>query len=105
MSRQLSCRGMYKIVTWLDDYFLFKSSLYYNKIWMVSSESIHENCSLITRGLPLGQAEATRSATEFRVEIDDFLVALFHISVNIYFLPYLNTWDGTGSQNTFPWKN
>ena len=104
MSRQLSCRDMYKIGTWLDHYFLFKSSLYFNKIWMMSSESIHESCSLITRGLPLGQAEATRSATEL-VEIVDFLVELFHISVNIYFLPYLNTWDGTGSWNASSWKN
>ena len=30
MPQQLSCCGMCKIVTWLDNYFPYNSSLYYN---------------------------------------------------------------------------
>ena len=29
MPRQLGCRGMCKIVTWLDQYFLWKSYVYF----------------------------------------------------------------------------
>ena len=36
MPRQLSCRGMCKIVTWSDDYFSNKSSIYCSKIWIIS---------------------------------------------------------------------
>ena len=35
MPQQLSCCGMCKIVTWLDNYFPYNSSLYYYNIWTV----------------------------------------------------------------------
>ena len=42
MSRQLSCRGMCKIVTWNDHYSSFNNKIYLFKTWIMRSLSIHE---------------------------------------------------------------